>query len=305
MATLSGTVKDQSGAYVPRLVRVYRRDSGAFVGAALSDPTTGAWSITTADTSPHFAVEHDSQGDPYRAYVVAGLHGNGSNNGTVFTDVVGHTFTRNGTNVVTSTAQSLFGGSSILFPGAAGDYISTADSTEWSFGTGNFDIEVCVRFDASNPDYQTFCSQFNTSSNWWFFRKETAATNKLSCYFRIGGTVKADYIMTNNWSGFSTGTWYKLRLVRSGTNMYMFIDGVNQALTANVAISTNDVGDIASPLYVGSDTQFPFKGYMNDLRITKGIARYTANYTPSSSAFLYDPTAPTENALIYDNLTPA
>lgn len=174
---------------------------------------------------------------------------------------------------------SKYGTGSFYFDGT-GDYLSVPDSTDWSFGTADFTVEAWVRFDSSNPAVQTICSQFNTSSNWWFLRKEDNTTNKLSLYFRIGGTVKASYIMTNSWSSWAADTWYHIAMVRSGSSMYLFINGVSQALTATVAVTTNDMGDVASSLYIGSDTTYALKGYIDDLRITKGVARYTANFTP-------------------------
>lgn len=192
-------------------------------------------------------------------------------------DDIGKTVTTYGNAQYSDTSK--YGTGSFYFDGT-GDYLSVADSTDWSFGTGDFTVEAWVRFDSSNPNYQTICSQFDTSSNWWFLRKEDNTTNKLSLYFIIGGTVKADYIMTNSWATWSSDTWYHIAMVRNGSSMYMFINGINQTLTATVPVSTNDMGNIASPLYIGSDTTYTLKGYIDDLRITKGVARYTSYFIP-------------------------
>lgn len=61
---LQGTVKDNSNSYVQRLVRIYRRDTGALVGSVLSNPSTGAWSIDANSAGEHFAIVHDSSANP-------------------------------------------------------------------------------------------------------------------------------------------------------------------------------------------------------------------------------------------------
>jgi len=225
-------------------------------------------------------------GDKYWYSKVLGLHCDGTNGSTTFTDVKGKTVTANG-NAQISTAQypSLTGKTSSAYFDGTGDYLSVTDSTDWSFGTGNFYISAWVRFDSSNPAIQTICSQFDTSSNWWFFRKEDNTTNKLSLYFRIGGTVKANYIMTNSWSSWAADTWYQLAMARNGTSMYIFIDGVSQALTATVSVSTNDMGDVSSPLYIGSDTTYDLKGYLSEFEVYKGAVLYMADFTPTSDPF--------------------
>jgi hypothetical protein len=74
--------------------------------------------------------------------VVALLHFNGNDAGVVFTDVIGHTFTASG-QAQTDTAEKKFGVSSGLFDGT--DYISSANSADWDFGTGDFTIEGWIR----------------------------------------------------------------------------------------------------------------------------------------------------------------
>lgn len=225
-------------------------------------------------------------GDRYWYSKVLGLHCDGTNNSTTFTDVKSHTVTANG-NAKISTAQypALTGKTSSAYFDGTGDYLSIPDSSEWSFGTGNFTVRCRARFDSANPSYQTLVSQYNTTSNWWFLRKEENTNNKLSCYFRIGGTVKAYYTMTNDWSSFAADTWYDIELTRDGSSVYIFIDGASQTLTATTAISTNDVGDVSSSLYIGSDTTYPLSGYLSEVEIYKGAALHTANFTPSTEPF--------------------
>jgi hypothetical protein len=217
------------------------------------------------------------------------LHANGANASTTFTDnsFPSKTITAGGSAVV-STTQSNFGGSSAYFNGV-GAYLYASDSDDFSFGTGNFTLDFWVRF-ADLTNSETFMGQYADASNSWVIKKDTNANgNKLSLYFRSGGSDKADYVMTNSWSGAAIDTWYHLAFVRSGTNVYIFINGTIQALTANTAISTNDLGNVASNLNVGVLTPAMgnwLNGYLDEVRVSKGVARWTSAFTAPTAEYI-------------------
>src|SRR5690554_1699309 len=86
--------------------------------------------------------------DPYFASVVLLLHGDGTDGSTTITDNSGsaHSPTVNGNSQI-DTAESQFGGASVLFDGS-GDYLEYADSADWDFGTGDFTVEFWMRRNA-------------------------------------------------------------------------------------------------------------------------------------------------------------
>ena len=222
------------------------------------------------------------------------LHMDGADASTTFTDNAAggtHTWTANG-NAQIDTAVVKFGTGSGLFDGD-GDYISTPDSNDWYFGTGNFTVDFWVNFnDLKFTQTTSFTGQTLDGDNNWIFQKYNSnpgsGQNKLRFVVFSGATYICDYQMTNAWSGVATGTWYHLALVRSGTSILMFIDGVSQALDVGQAIGTQDVGDIAAVLnvgYGGSGTIYWLNGAIDEFRISKGIARWTANFTPPTEAY--------------------
>jgi hypothetical protein len=88
-------------------------------------------------------------------------------------------------------------------------------------------------------------------------------------------------------SSLSANQWYHVAVVRSGSatgNLKIYIDGVLSA-TSSTAVTDNfnqtDIGYVG----VGRSAANPMNGYIDDLRITKGIARYTANFTPPTAPF--------------------
>jgi hypothetical protein len=81
-------------------------------------------------------------------------------------------------------------------------------------------------------------------------------------------------------------TWYHVALVRSGSgtnNMKLYLDGVLESQNTNTyTVPVNDI--VLGRTYTNLNSEY-FNGYIDDLRITKGVARYTANFTPPTAAF--------------------
>jgi hypothetical protein len=213
--------------------------------------------------------------DLYFGNVSLLLRGDGTNGSTTFVDgsPAPKTVTAFG-NAQISTAQSKFGGASMLFAGG-GDYLSTPDNEAWNFGSGEFTIEFWTRpsgFGGFNSVVSQWPSGGFSSSN--SFVVETVSNNTLYFYYvtsSITGSGKTGPTLTQ-------GQWQHIAIVRSGNNLIFFKDGVQHSTHAfNVTLNNP-----TSALTVGGGVSGSgwWNGYIDDLRITKGIARYTANFTP-------------------------
>lgn len=190
--------------------------------------------------------------------------------------------TANG-NAQIDTAQSKFGGASGLLDGT-GDYLSTPWHTDFDVAAGNFTIDFWFRWNASGG-YQ------------WLYSGRQAGgddNNYLGLGFSNGGTV-LDYFASSNGTSWdlllgdtggldrgsitvTTGVWHHFALTRSGNNWYGFIDGVldwSKTISGTV-IAADSLFLIGAHNALGSN----FNGWIDDFRFTKGLARWTAAFTP-------------------------
>jgi hypothetical protein len=86
-------------------------------------------------------------------------------------------------------------------------------------------------------------------------------------------------------SALSTGTWYHIAVCKSGSSTKMFVNG-NQSGSTYTDTNTYVAGANRPRIGSGGDVAGNyFNGYIDDLRITRGYARYTANFTPPTSQF--------------------
>lgn len=299
MAVISGTVKDVNGDPARRVVRAYRRSDGAFASQAVSDATTGAFSCAALDTSAHYALTLDGEVaeyyDPYWSNVVLAMH----MDDVGLTDLKGHAVTLTG-NAARSATQSKFGGYSAAFDGA-GDFLSLAANSDWAFGTGNFTIEAFV-FPTTLNKWQSIVGQWSNKFDNGFGLYITN-TNTVALLCKSGST---DYSLYTE-VAVSLNAWAHVCAFRIGDTAYLAIDGVIRA--TKTGVQNLSYGNAALGVKVGSALSVVtdyFTGYIDDLRITKGVARYTANFTPPAAAFLHGLSigAPTTNALIFDNIIP-
>lgn len=205
-----------------------------------------------------------------------------------FKDETGKTVTANG-NVQIDVAQSKFGGASGLFDGT-GDYLSLTDNDDWNFGTGDYTIDFWVRFNniptTSTPMF--FYSQYFDAGNCInFYLWKWATDNKYYLQHNIysGGTWKI-YYQINTWTP-STNTWYHLAVTRKGDTWNFWINGVKQV---DYTLSGIAVPDFNAVVTVGSNPAWTTSpdGWIDEFRVSKGIARWTSDFTPPTSAYSYE-----------------
>jgi hypothetical protein len=212
--------------------------------------------------------------DLYYYNTVLLLHGDGADASTTATDSSNapHTLTAVG-NAQLDTAQSKFGTASLLFDGT-GDYFTTPDSADWDFGTGDFTVETWARF-SSHTTIQTLLSNYLNAGTGWVFQRRSD-TNILNFGNGDASLISASWTPSDN-------TWYHLVACRAGGVLRLFVDGAQIGTSAS---DTTDISGSTTTLLVGtlSAASQPFAGWLDDLRITKGVGRYSANFTPPTEA---------------------
>lgn len=178
-------------------------------------------------------------------------------------------------NAQVSTAQSQFGGSSFLGDGT-GDYLLITSHSDFAFGTGDFTIEAWVRPTnfTSGPiivDFRTGDPQICPTLY--------INTSGVVLYYTNGATRITG-------STLSINTWYHIALCRSSASTKLFVNGTQVGSTYS---DTNNY--VEKPAYIsayGGGTTFGnLNGYIDEFRISN-TARYTANFTSSTTPFVND-----------------
>lgn len=206
--------------------------------------------------------------DPYAKYVIALLRMEGANNGTTFTDDVGNVVTRVG-SPVTSTAQAKFGSASGLFNGTNA-YLTLPAQASNAYGTGDFTIE-CWLYPVARSSVSLFITQCGATSS-----------AGINAYLNTSGGVvvgnhNAQYFTTS--IAVPLNVWTHVAIVRNGTSLICYVNGVNGGSSTNSTNMTDQV------IWIGNGTEgsYWFNGYIDELRLTKGIARYLGGFTPSAA----------------------
>lgn len=213
---------------------------------------------------------------PCDAYTVLMLHCNGTDASTSFPDASAsnHTVTAVG-NAQVDTAQSKFGGASALFDGS-GDRLTLADSADWDFGTGAFTIDGWIRHNSVATDGQMIWD--NGGGGVAGVRLQYRSTPKFQFTFK---NVDHEYNVSQ-----SNSTWYHIACVRdSSTNIYFFVDGTQISTTTT---DNSDLSGLTLGFWIGDNipsAATPFNGWQDEVRVSKGIARWTAGFTPESSEY--------------------
>ncbi|MDO9263551.1 MAG: LamG-like jellyroll fold domain-containing protein, partial [Desulfosalsimonadaceae bacterium] len=195
-------------------------------------------------------------------------------NNSVFTDEsgAGHAITRYG-----DTKHVLFGSDTAIQYDGNSDYLKTPASPDWNFGTGDFTVDVWVNF-TSTPD--NFDGIFST------YKQSGVSGGYLMQV--VNGTIQWYAPGATGWMNTGVtpviGEWIHLAAVRSGNVLTIYVNGVDRAhqdCTGRSFNSSND-GLVIGKLYTLTAGYY-FGGYMDEIRVTKGYALWTGNFTPPNN----------------------
>ena len=177
-----------------------------------------------------------------------------------------------------STAQSKFGGASLLLDGT-GDYLESQET--YNLGSDPFTIDMWVRPTSGTQDAVFFDSRDSTSNNALALRQ---ATDNLL-------VIRANGTLFNVNGVFSANTWVHIAVTRGdpfGNTYSVFVDGVKVDSTLFGTTAT------AATIHVGSDFNGSntWEGYVDELRVST-VDRYDGNdFTPPTSAYTADGNTP-------------
>lgn len=262
----TGAVGDMELSYLRGKADV---SSGA-IGDVLKDGYTDVNAATSAIVADA-ATNGLSQGVPPDALisqVKVLLHMNGVNNGTSFPASKGGTITPQG-SVVTKTDVKKFGVSSAYFDGNA-DYLAfpTISNADASFGTGDFTVEGFA-YIPSDP---------NTGALRYFFGAGVGGIT-INWYDGGAGASALKMVVTKEGTGIvmltsgpviPIGQMFHWAVTRAAGTTRLFIDGIIVVFGADAT----DYTVTSSGMNIG----YNHFGYIDEVRVTKGTARYTSSH---------------------------
>lgn len=227
-------------------------------------------SATLTVTVSSGAVETDQYWDNVSLLIQPEI---GAANGSAIVDYKSHPLVVHGNTSVVSEK--------ITFDGN-GDYITSASDPAFDLSASDFTLEcVCTPtlFTTGNMDLIQKDGVFGSSYSQYTFR--------IDKYGKVGFGVGSALSSHTSITGVTTlvaGTTYHLAVTCSGTTISLFVNGILDATRTKGAMS-----DRGRALYIGYHQGQPpssyFNGTIRAVRITKGIARYTANFTPPTLLF--------------------
>ena len=191
-------------------------------------------------------------------------------NGAIFDNAMINNLETNG-NAQISTSVVKYGTGSIAFDGT-GDFLRFPKLGTLDFGTGDFTIEMWVNPSANQTSYSQLINKGATESFQLNFLPSTTTL----------GFYAFSFLFTAS-TALTIGAWTHVALVRNSGTLTLYQGGISVGSATYTTNVTDDYGHIGCDV---GETQYFYNGYLDDIRITKGVARYTGTFTPPTAAFL-------------------
>lgn len=236
-------------------IKFLQRDTGG------NDSAQASANLTTAAAS-----------DPYFASVVVlAVNDNAADGTTTFIDQSSSpkTLTANG-NAQYDTAQAPTGMTSSMLTDGTADYVSSAASAAWQMGTGDFTVELYIR-PTGVQSFPGLIVDFRRADLNVPFAVGFQSARVLGVFNGSG--------WTNHSATLSADTWYHVAASRVSGTLYLGVNGAVEsfALATDMTNGNNLLGLAGG---VGSSPNYSINGHTCSYRVTKGVGRYNANFTP-------------------------
>lgn len=225
-------------------------------------------------------------GDPSFSSVVFLAGWEGSNGATTYNEEKNSRAGSFSGNAQITTAQFKFGASSLVLDGT-GDEVTFTDNADWTLSSGNsdqFTIEMFVRFNSTSSSFRGLIRQWGTIGNRsWALELTSADTTNLTFTFSTDGSASTTVATAS--AGLTTATWYAITVEKDATGkIRIYVDGTmrGSSTPGNSAFFNS-----SSTLDIGVGTTTLLNGWLDEVRITKGVARYASDggYTVRTTAF--------------------
>jgi hypothetical protein len=187
----------------------------------------------------------------------------------------------NTTGVTRNTGTKKYDAGSAQFTRSASTQLLVATNNNLDLAS-TFTMEAWVYLYSHPSGLNSICGKWGGSNYSYLFALTSSgsmATTQLNVYFNEGVTGPSFTFSTPT---LNTGAWYHIALVRNGSSLLAFLNGTQVGSTQTYS---GTPATRSGPLSIGSANEdaHHFDGLIDDLRITRGIARYTTTFTPPDS----------------------
>lgn len=216
------------------------------------------------------------------SYTKTLLNFTGTNGETTTTDEASspHSYSFHG-NAQISTGDYKFSPSSLYCDGDS-DYLTTGGSADFLFD-GDFTVEMWTKSLTTGAEVRLPLSNMDDSASSGF--QLNVWNDKVRFYYGAGGSGYVENSSVN----IKDGNWHHVAVVRSGSTLKLYLDGGSGGGSVTYA---SNIGSSGNTLYVGVNHYCAtyggnewWYGYIDGFRISKGVARWTGDFTPYSNPY--------------------
>lgn len=254
---VGGNSTDAGQAY-----KGYQSHVALYVGQTLTDAEALAWYNASVAFAPHPNLL---------------LHADGTNGSTTFTDSSNSALTVTPAgNAQLSTSNPKFGTAAGLFDGT-GDYLTLGGQSAFAFGSADWTVEGFVNTAVSAVT--TIIDMAPTSTNGAYPLVYINASRNVIYNANAADRITSSATITLN-------TYAHIAVVRKSGTTTLYVNGVSQGTYADLTVYLNGA---SRPIIAGSgywNGLYAWNGLLDELQIINGIAKYTANFTPPTRAFV-------------------